>query len=348
MRAGPRCNNYPAAALRDRHIAARFYASFGSKNPQKLLIYTPHGQDLLKDFVARYNNASGRDVQSWIWDRVRLRARAGRTERRKPIVVGRAHTTFQRCRGNLLLLTARAGRQVPARLAIRKIAVWNFREAEVIFRTARRCGADAPAIGTTCLSEMRDKILIRNPVPSDTMRVIFGAMIIRFYKDTGSPEKGYDWLRRLDANVHEYTADGTLLMQKLARREGLITLWDLPDARLFKEQKGLPVGYAIPSSGTPVVTDSIAIIRERHLKTKRSLLRVHHNTGKSDPRCPQLLPHTDAHRHRSTATARLDERTLYAYAYRLGPAPKTRRRLAPLLGHGDSGTGWQRAVNRKR
>jgi iron(III) transport system substrate-binding protein len=93
------------------------------------------------------------------------------------------------------------------------------------------------------------------------MRAIFGAMILRFYKDTNSPEGGYDWLRQLDANVHEYTADGTLLMQKLARREGLITLWDMPDVRLFKEQKNLPVGYVVPASGTPVITDGIAIIR---------------------------------------------------------------------------------------
>ena len=74
--------------------------------------------------------------------------------------------------------------------------------------------------------------------------------IWRFYKDTGSPEKGYDWLRRLDANVHEYTADGTLLMQKLARREGLISLWNMPDVWAYK-QKGLPVAYVIPASGTP-------------------------------------------------------------------------------------------------
>ena len=88
----------------------------------------------------------------------------------------------------------------------------------------------------------RDKVLIRNPNPSDSMRAIFGAMIWRFYKDTGSPEKGYDWLRKLDANVHEYTADGTLLMQKLARREGLVTFWDMPDVRLYKEQKELSGG----------------------------------------------------------------------------------------------------------
>jgi iron(III) transport system substrate-binding protein len=110
-------------------------------------------------------------------------------------------------------------------------------------------------------AKWRDKVLIRNPTPSDTMRTIFGAMIYRFYKDTRSQEQGFEWLRKLDANVHEYTADGTLLMQKIGRREGLITLWDMPDVRLFKEQKGLPVDYVIPASGTPIVIDGIAIIK---------------------------------------------------------------------------------------
>ena len=111
----------------------------------------------------------------------------------------------------------------------------------------RSAAAEAPHDWDDVLDpKWRDKILIRNPNPSDTMRAIFGAMIGRFYKDTGTPDKGYDWLRKLDANVHEYTADGTLLMQKLARREGLISLWDMPDVRLFKEQKE-PAGCLQPA-----------------------------------------------------------------------------------------------------
>ncbi len=50
-------------------------------------------------------------------------------------------------------------------------------------------------------------------------------------------------------------------MQKLARQEGLISLWDLPDVRLYQEQKKLPVAYNFPTSGTPVVIDGIAIVR---------------------------------------------------------------------------------------
>src|SRR5262249_51718555 len=110
-------------------------------------------------------------------------------------------------------------------------------------------------------AKWRDKILIRDPTPSDSMRAIFGAMILRFYKTSGSPDGGYDWLRKLDANVHEYTADGTLMVQKVARREGLISLWDMPDVILYKEQKHLPLDYHIPASGTPVVIDAIAVLR---------------------------------------------------------------------------------------
>lgn len=47
----------------------------------------------------------------------------------------------------------------------------------------------------------------------------------------------------------------------LVRQEGLISLWDLPDVRLYQEQKKLPAAYNIPTSGTPVALDAIAIVR---------------------------------------------------------------------------------------
>ncbi|HYE64001.1 MAG TPA: extracellular solute-binding protein, partial [Pyrinomonadaceae bacterium] len=132
----------------------------------------------------------------------------------------------------------------------------------IVYNSEVLSAEDAPRDWDDVLdAKWRDKVLIRNPNPSDSMRAIFGAMIWRHYKDTGSTAGGYDWLRRLDANVHEYTADGTLLMQKLARREGLISLWNMPDVRLYREQKNFPLAYVIPASGTPVTTEGIAIVR---------------------------------------------------------------------------------------
>jgi iron(III) transport system substrate-binding protein len=194
------------------------------------------------------------------------RVRAERNRPQADLWWGAAHTTFQTAADDNLLVAYRptwADKVPPSSRDSQDRWYGTFETPEVIvYNSDAVTAADAPRDWDDVLApKWRDKILIRNPIPSDTMRVIFGAIIWRSFKDSGSPEKGYDWLRRLDVNVHEYTADSTLMMQKLARREGLISLWDMPDVRLFKEQKGLPVAYTIPSSGTPVVIDGIAIIR---------------------------------------------------------------------------------------
>jgi iron(III) transport system substrate-binding protein len=235
----------------------------------RLLIYTPHGQDMLRDFVARYTHDHS-DVEIQFLDmgsrEILERVRAERNRPQADLWWGAAHTTFETAADENLLSPYRPtwADQVPAAAHDPQDRWYGAYETpEVIVYNSDAIPANqAPRDWDDVLDpKWKDKVLIRDPNPSDSMRAIFGAMIWRYYKDTGSPEKGYEWLRRLDANVHEYTADGTLLMQKLARREGLISLWNLPDVWIYKDQKGLPVGYVFPASGTPVITDGIAIIQ---------------------------------------------------------------------------------------
>jgi iron(III) transport system substrate-binding protein len=185
---------------------------------------------------------------------------------RKQISAGAAHTTFQTAADENLLAAFRPSwkDKVPqGSYDTNDLWYGTYETPQVIvYNSEAVSAADAPRDWDDVLDpKWHDKVLIRDPNPSDTMRAIFGAMIWRFYKDTKTPDSGFAWLKKLDANVHEYTADGTLLLQKLARREGLISLWDMPDVMLFKEQKGFPVAYKVPASGTPVTTDGIAIVR---------------------------------------------------------------------------------------
>ena len=107
----------------------------------------------------------------------------------------------------------------------------------------------------------KGKVLIRDPIASGTMRAIFGAIMARSMARTGSPEAGYDWLRRLDANTREYVLNPTILYQKLGRQEGVITLWDMPDIATLRQRLKIPVDYIIPSSGTPLLVDGIALVK---------------------------------------------------------------------------------------
>jgi iron(III) transport system substrate-binding protein len=252
-------------------LAALIFSCRPSSGPatRNLLIYTPHGQDLMRDFIARYEE-SHHDVGVQFLDmgsrEILERLRAEHNRPQADLWWGAAHTTFQTAADENLLASYRPtwADKVPASARDAENRWYGTYETpEVIVYNSDAVGAEAaPRDWDDVLDpKWRDKVLIRNPNPSDSMRAIFGAMIWRFYKDTGSAEKGYDWLRRLDGNVHEYPADGTLLMQKLARREGLISLWNMPDVRLYKEQKGFPVAYVSPASGTPVITEGIAIVR---------------------------------------------------------------------------------------
>lgn len=244
--------------------------SSGTSQGKALLIYTPHGQDLLRDFVARYKQVHPEvDVQFLDMGsrEVLERLRAERNRPQADLWWGAAHTTFQTAADENLLAAYRpswADKVPPESRDPQDRWYGTYETPEVIVYNSEQVKPeDAPQDWDDVLDvKWRDKILIRNPNPSDSMRAIFGAMIWRFYKETNSTAGGYDWLRKLDANVHEYTADGTLLMQKLARGEGAITLWNMPDVVIYRDKKNVKsIAYLIPKSGTPVITDGIAVVR---------------------------------------------------------------------------------------
>jgi iron(III) transport system substrate-binding protein len=85
-------------------------------------------------------------------------------------------------------------------------------------------------------------------------------MLVRSVRETGDTAQGMAWLRRLDGQTRAYTLNPAVLDEKLARREGTVTLWDLPDI-LISRGKGLPFGYVFPKSGTVVIDDAIALVR---------------------------------------------------------------------------------------
>lgn len=105
----------------------------------------------------------------------------------------------------------------------------------------------------------RDQVLIRDPLASGTMRTIFGGVLARSVAETGSTDAGFAWLRQLDGQTKEYVHNPALLHQKMVRQEGLVTLWELTDI-LFQRQRGSPLGYRFPTSGTPVINDAIGLV----------------------------------------------------------------------------------------
>jgi iron(III) transport system substrate-binding protein len=139
----------------------------------------------------------------------------------------------------------------------------TFYTPEVIFYNARVLEPEeAPRDWDDLLdARWRNKIIVRSPLASGTMRVIFSAIVQREARNTGDPRAGFSWLRRLDANTKAYVADPTQLYLKIAREEGLVSLWNLPDVVIQRDRYSYPFAFVVPRSGTPVIADGIALVR---------------------------------------------------------------------------------------
>ncbi len=117
-----------------------------------------------------------------------------------------------------------------------------------------------------------DEVLIRDPMASGTMRAIWGLILQRSIQRTGDTTQGMAWLRRLDGQTRAYALNPAILDAKLARREGLVTLWDLPDV-LISQHKGMAFGYVFPASGTVVIEDAVGLVRgSRHEAAAREFI----------------------------------------------------------------------------
>lgn len=229
-----------------------------------LVIYSPHGKEMLSDYEDAFESEyPDVDVQ-WIdmggqnaYDRVR-------TESQNPqasIWWGGDGPTFERAASEGLLEAYRPSWADAVDETNRNSDdFWygTFLTPEIILFNSRTVPEGHQPLDWDDLLEPKweGKIIIRYPLASSTMRTIWGALIMR----QPSEDEGYAWLARLDRNTKTYAADPTQLYLKIAREEGEVSLWNMPDTYLQSEINGYPFGFSIPESGTPILTDAIAIV----------------------------------------------------------------------------------------
>jgi iron(III) transport system substrate-binding protein len=233
-----------------------------------LVVYSPHGRDLLtlmeKSFEAKHPKIDVRwlDMGSQeVYDRVRSEAANPQAD----VWFGGPQTIFVRGAAEHLLAPFRPGwaAVVPAASqAPGDLYFGSYRTAPVLVYNSQAVKAEeAPADWDDLLApRWKGKILIRDPLASGTMRTLYCMILARSIKETGSPDRGWDWLRRFDAQTKEYVQNPSLLMEKLNRQEGLITVWELTDM-LWQAKRGAPLGYRFAASGTPVIDDSVGLVK---------------------------------------------------------------------------------------
>ena len=252
-----------------------------SRDPRTpLVIYSPHGRDLLTLFEQRFE-ARQPDVDvRWldmgsqdVYDRVR-------SERANPqadVWFGGPSLILAQAAADSLLDCARPSwaDAIPPRGRGEGDCYFAAYETPAVFLHAEKVvsAADAPQDWDDLLDpKWNGKLIIRDPLASGTMRAVFGLIMLRSQKHPGDTASGFAWLRRLDAQTKEYVQNPALVSEKIARQEALVTVWDLPDV-LISRRRGMPIGYVFPSSGTVAIEDGIAVVRgTQHLAAARAFV----------------------------------------------------------------------------
>jgi iron(III) transport system substrate-binding protein len=270
MKRSPATTKPAAAALALSAFALAGLAALGGGcggDGDVLLLYSPHGRDLLSLVEETYEAAHpGLDVR-WldmgsqeVYDRVRSEAANPQAD----VWFGGPSTIFARGAEEGVLAVHRPGwaAALPdgySDAQDRFHAV--YRTAPVILYNSDAVpAAEAPDDWDDLLDpRWHETILIRDPLASGTMRTFFGLMLARSLERTGDTRAGFDWLRRLDGQTKEYVLNPVLMVEKLVRREGLVTVWELTDA-LWQREWGRPLDYRFPASGTPIIVDSIGLV----------------------------------------------------------------------------------------
>jgi len=245
-----------------------------------VVVYSPHGRDQLTLLEHAFERERPDVDIRWldmgsqeILDRLRFE----RVNPQADVWFGGPTTIFDRGVGDSVLAPYRpawAGHVGPDGVGAGDFYYPAYRTPAVIAFNSRVVPRDeAPRDWDDVLApRWFDKVLIRDPMASGTMRAIWGLIIERSLRATGDTGQGMAWLRRLDGQTKAYALNPAILDARLARAEGLVTLWDLPDI-LISRAKGMPFDYVFPRSGTVVIDDAIGLVRGgRHTEAARAFI----------------------------------------------------------------------------
>lgn len=233
-----------------------------------LVLYSPHGRDLLELMEKTYESERPEIDVRWldmgsqeVYDRIRSEA----VNPQADVWFGGPDTIFSRGAEEGLLEpfapswaeSLPPGSRHPGELyhgVYEAVPILVYNSEALSPETAPRDWEDL-------LDErFKDEIVIRDPLASGTMRTAFGMVLSNSVAETGDTAAGFEWLASLDRQTKDYVVNPALLFEKLIRQEGLVSIWELTDL-LFLQQRGAPLDYNFPQSGTPIINDSIGLVK---------------------------------------------------------------------------------------
>ena len=248
-----------------RTVAAISVLLAGCSSPKQIVVvYSPHGPDVLKDYEAKFEAAHPDVDVQWIdagSQEVYSRVKAERGRPQCDVWWGGPSTLFMQA--------AEDGLLEPYTPTWANTIGDTYKDAQgrwfgtfrsplgILYNTRHYKKEAVPQTWDDLLKpEWKGKIAFRKPLASGTMRTFIGAMVLR----APSEDEGIAWLRKLHDAREAYVENPQLLYDHIKKQEELISVWLMPDVALQRERNGYPFECVVPPQA-PVLTEGIAIVK---------------------------------------------------------------------------------------
>lgn len=254
-------------------VVALLAGCSGGSGKKAVVVYSAHGRDILDQFEQEFEKAHPDvDVQTVYMGAEALLDRI-RAERRNPQAAvwwGSHSTAMDLAAAEGLLLSYKPSYPVDGGdsgvpMMRHPDYLWTacFLLPIVLgYQPAHLPAADLPKrFADLADPRFKGKIVMRDPAASGTLRTFIGAMLARSIEETGSDERGFAFLKALDANVHHYEGNPELLFEALEHGPPSLTVWNLTDFVFQKHQRGYTFLAAGLDEPVPVVIDAIALVK---------------------------------------------------------------------------------------
>lgn len=106
--------------------------------------------------------------------------------------------------------------------------------------------------------EFKDKLVFRD-ARSSSAKATYSSLLYQYEKENKLSD-GWEFMKSLDQNTKKYYGSGSLQFQAVGRKEAPLSFAVLSSIIVNKE-KGLPLEIIDAKSGSPVITDAIAVIK---------------------------------------------------------------------------------------
>lgn len=142
----------------------------------------------------------------------------------------------------------------------------------IFYNTEMLSGDQAPKDWSDLAKpEYKDKLVFRNAL-SSSARATYTALLQQYEKQDKLAD-GLDYLKALDGNTKQYYGSGSLLFQAIGRKEAAISFAVLNDVITNKTDNNMPLASVDATSGSPVITDGIALINNaKHPSAAKSFI----------------------------------------------------------------------------